>query len=121
MKRLLRPPPTPPGKHLLRRNDIDQSLIVVGGVSLGGAVAIDLAARRREVAGCIALVTFTSIPDVARHLHPDVPIHRLIRMKFDSLAKMPSVACPCSSATAPPTHSSPPGWPTDSPARPPGR
>ena len=81
-------------QHLLRRNDIDASLIVVGGVSLGGAVAIDLAARRREVAGCIALVTFTSIPDVARHLHPDVPIHRLIRMKFDSLAKMPSVACP---------------------------
>jgi len=81
-------------QHLLQRNDIDASLIVVGGVSLGGAVAIDLAARRREVAGCIALVTFTSIPDVARHLHPDVPIHRLIRMKFDSLAKMPSVACP---------------------------
>jgi len=81
-------------QHLLRRPDIDTSLIVVGGVSLGGAVAIDLAARRREVAGCIALVTFTSIPDVARHLHPDVPIHRLIRMKFDSLAKMPAVACP---------------------------
>jgi hypothetical protein len=41
-------------------------------------------------------------------------------MKFDSLAKMPSVACPCSSATAPPTPWSPPGWPTDSPAPTPG-
>jgi hypothetical protein len=81
-------------QHLLQRSDVDPNLIVVGGVSLGGAVAIDLAARRREVAGCIALVTFTSIPDVARHLHPDVPIHRLIRMKFDSLAKMSSVHCP---------------------------
>jgi pimeloyl-ACP methyl ester carboxylesterase len=81
-------------RHLLSRGDVDPSLIVAGGVSLGGAVAIDLAARRREVAGCIALVTFTSIPDVARHLHPDVPIWRLIRMKFDSLAKMASVNCP---------------------------
>jgi hypothetical protein len=81
-------------EHLLGRADVDPALIVAGGVSLGGAVAIDLASRRRRVAGCIALVTFTSIPDVARHLHPDVPIWRLIRLKFDSLAKMPSVDCP---------------------------
>ena len=81
-------------QHLLRRDDVDPSVIVAGGVSLGGAVAIDLAARERAVAGLIALVTFTSIPDVARHLHPDVPIWRLIRMKFDSLAKMPLVKCP---------------------------
>jgi pimeloyl-ACP methyl ester carboxylesterase len=80
--------------HLLQRRDVDPALVLAGGVSLGGAVAIDLAARQPSVAGCIALVTFTSIPDVARHLHPDVPIHRLIRMKFDSLAKMARVNCP---------------------------
>jgi pimeloyl-ACP methyl ester carboxylesterase len=80
--------------HLLRRQDVDRSLIVAGGVSLGGAVAIDLASRETSVAGLIGLVTFTSIPDVARHLHPDVPIWRFIHMKFDSLSKIAGVACP---------------------------
>ena len=81
-------------RHLQGRRDVDPSLIVAGGVSLGGAVAIDLAAREPAVAGLIALVTFTSIPDMARHLHPTVPIWRFIRHKFDSLRKMPSVRCP---------------------------
>ena len=81
-------------QHLMSRRDIDPSRIVAGGVSLGGAVAIDLASRHPALAGLIALVTFTSIPDVARHLHPDVPIWRLIHMKFDSVAKIRSVKCP---------------------------
>ncbi|HZN66845.1 MAG TPA: alpha/beta hydrolase [Tepidisphaeraceae bacterium] len=80
-------------RHLLSRDDVDPSLIVAGGVSLGGAVAVNLAARV-PVAGLVTLVTFTSIPDMARHLYPDVPIWRFIRHKFDSLSKMPSVTCP---------------------------
>ena len=81
-------------RHLLARQDIDPSRVVPAGVSLGGAVAIDLAAREPSVAGLIALVTFTSIPDMARHLHPEVPIWRFIRHRFDSVRKMPQVACP---------------------------
>jgi pimeloyl-ACP methyl ester carboxylesterase len=81
-------------RHLLSRRDIDPSRVVAGGASLGGAVAIDLASREPGVAGVIALVTFTSIPDMARHLYPDVPIWRFIRHKFDSVRKMPAVACP---------------------------
>ena len=81
-------------RHLLARDDVDPSKIVTGGVSLGGAVAVDLASREKRIAGCIALVTFTSIPDMVRHLHPDVPVWRLIHMKFDSLAKIRSVTCP---------------------------
>jgi hypothetical protein len=80
-------------EHLLFRDDIDPSLIVAGGVSLGGAVAVELAARR-PLAGAMALVTFTSIPDMARHLYPDVPIWRFIRHKFDSAAKIGAVTCP---------------------------
>ena len=53
-------------RHVIRRKDVDKTKIVVSGASLGGAVAIDLAARV-PVAGLITLVTFTSIPDVARH------------------------------------------------------
>ena len=81
-------------RHLLARPDVDPNRIVAGGVSLGGAVAIDLAARESTIAGLIALVTFTSIPDMARHLHPNVPIWRFIHMKFDSLAKIGAVNCP---------------------------
>ena len=81
-------------RHLLSRKDVDPSRVVAAGVSLGGAVAVDLAAREPSVAGLIALVTFTSIPDMARHLHPEVPIWRFIRHKFDSVRKMPRVECP---------------------------
>ena len=80
-------------RHVTRRKDIDQTKIVVSGASLGGAVAIDLAARA-PVAGLITLVTFTSIPDVARHTHPHVPIWWFIRHRFESVRKMPSVICP---------------------------
>lgn len=79
--------------HLMRRRDIDHGKIVSSGCSLGGAVAIDLASRQ-NVAGLITLVTFTSIPDVARHTHPHVPIGWFIRHRFESVKKMPSVLCP---------------------------
>jgi len=80
-------------RHVMRRKDIDKTKIVVSGASLGGAVAIDLAARA-PVAGLITLVTFTSIPAVARHTHPHVPIWWFIRHRFESVKKMPRVICP---------------------------
>ena len=80
-------------RHLRSRRDVDQAKIVASGASLGGAVAIDLAARQ-NVAGLITLVTFTSIPDVARHTHPHVPIWWFIRHRFESVRKMPRVLCP---------------------------
>jgi alpha-beta hydrolase superfamily lysophospholipase len=80
-------------RHVMRRKDVDKTRIVVSGASLGGAVAIDLAARA-PVAGLITLVTFTSIPDVARHTHPHVPIWWFIRHRFESVRKMPRVICP---------------------------
>ena len=80
-------------RHLQQRTDIDRSRIVAAGVSLGGAVAVDLAART-PLAGLITLVTFTSMPDMARHLFPDVPIWRHIRHPFHSERKIARVTCP---------------------------
>jgi fermentation-respiration switch protein FrsA (DUF1100 family) len=81
-------------QHLLSRSDIDPRRIVVAGASLGGAVAIDLASREPGVAGLVTLITFTSMRDMARVLHPALPIWRFIRHKFESERKMPRVTCP---------------------------
>jgi fermentation-respiration switch protein FrsA (DUF1100 family) len=81
-------------QHLLSRSDIDPRRIVVAGASLGGAVAIDLASREPRVAGLVTLITFTSMPDMARVLQPTLPIWRFIRHKFESERKMPRVTCP---------------------------
>jgi pimeloyl-ACP methyl ester carboxylesterase len=80
--------------YLLSRRDVDSSRIVVCGASLGGAVAIDLASRDPRVAGLITLITFTSMPDMAKVVQPSVPIWRFIRHKFESEQKMPRVTCP---------------------------
>jgi fermentation-respiration switch protein FrsA (DUF1100 family) len=61
--------------------------ILLHGGSLGGAVAIDLAARRAYRALAI-LSTFTSVPDMAKALYPWLPARLFIRNRFDSLAKV---------------------------------
>jgi uncharacterized protein len=79
--------------HLLTRKDIDPAKIVSAGWSLGGAVAIDLAARR-PVAGLAAFSTFTSLADMGRRLYPVFPVGLLVRHKFESEEKIAKVACP---------------------------
>ena len=57
--------------YLSGRSDINASRLVVFGRSLGGGVALELAARaeNREKIGCLLVEnTFTSIPDIARAL-----------------------------------------------------
>ena len=61
--------------------------ITLLGKSLGGGVAVDLASRRPHRA-LILVKTFTSIPDVAYHRLPFLPTHRLMRNRFDNLAKI---------------------------------
>jgi pimeloyl-ACP methyl ester carboxylesterase len=61
--------------------------IVVFGQSLGGAMAIDLAARQPNAA-LVLYKTFASLPDVAQHRFPIVPALWLTHNRFDSLAKI---------------------------------
>jgi fermentation-respiration switch protein FrsA (DUF1100 family) len=67
--------------------------ITLFGVSLGGGVAVDLAARRPARA-LVLIKTFTSIPDVAAHILPGLPVRRLMVNEFDSLAKIPRCTQP---------------------------
>ena len=79
--------------HLQGRKDINPKKIVAAGWSLGGAVAVDLAARK-PVAGLIAFCTFTSMAEMSRRSFPFLPATLLLRHRFDSEAKMSHITCP---------------------------
>ena len=67
----------------------------VFGHSLGGAIAIDLAARVEDEKGTIVEGTFTSIPDVAASFKWGwLPIGPLITQRFDSVQKVARVGSP---------------------------
>ena len=70
---------------LAAREKIREQDVVLMGQSLGGAVAVDLAARD----GAKALVlesTFDSLPDVAACRFPALPVRWLMWTRFDSAA-----------------------------------
>jgi pimeloyl-ACP methyl ester carboxylesterase len=73
--------------------DVDSQKIIVGGWSLGAAVAADLAVRR-PVAGLMMFSAFTSLADVAGQLYPFLPVRWLLKHRFESLAKLPQFKGP---------------------------
>ncbi len=79
--------------YLLTRNDVDRAKFVVVGRSLGGAVAIDLAARR-PVLGLATFSAFTNMKSMGRKVLPWLPTTLILRHHFDNLSKLPSVKCP---------------------------
>ena len=79
--------------HLLQRTDIDTSRIVVFGRSLGGAVAIHLAAKAQASLRAVMVEnTFTSVEDMAPKMLPVLkpfigsrkPLNFLVRNKWRS-------------------------------------
>lgn len=80
---------------------LPRSKIYLFGRSIGGAVAIELAARHPDkVSGIIVENTFTSMGDMALAVFPFLRIIGKIglsifqRLRFDSLSKVPRVTCP---------------------------
>jgi fermentation-respiration switch protein FrsA (DUF1100 family) len=72
---------------LAQRAGIAENQIVLMGRSLGGGVAVDLAAAD----GARALVlesTFTSIPDVGQTMYPLLPMRLLMQTQFNSARKI---------------------------------
>ena len=70
-----------------------QQDIVLMGRSLGGAVAVDLAAQE-GARGLILENTFTSMPDVAAVHYPWLPVRTFMRTRLDSVSKLPSYRGP---------------------------
>jgi len=71
----------------------DSKKIIVGGWSLGAAVAIDLAARQPP-AGLFACSAFTSMGEAGQRLYPYLPVKLLIKHHFMSIEKIPRIKCP---------------------------
>ncbi|MFQ5602306.1 MAG: alpha/beta hydrolase [bacterium] len=79
--------------YLNSRKDIDAQKIILFGRSLGGAVAVDLATKR-PCAAVILESTFTSARDMAKAAFGLIPIHLIIKTKFNSLAKIRNIQVP---------------------------
>lgn len=74
--------------------------IVLFGRSLGGAVAIDLAARV-DCAGLIVESSFSSAAAMGKRMFPWLPMRLLLRYQFDSVSKIGRVGCPVMVAHSP--------------------
>jgi fermentation-respiration switch protein FrsA (DUF1100 family) len=79
--------------YLLHRHDIDPYKIVPVGWSLGAAIAIDLASRRR-VAGVAMFNAFTSMPEMAHLMLPWLPAGTLCKYDFANERKIATVHAP---------------------------
>jgi fermentation-respiration switch protein FrsA (DUF1100 family) len=80
-------------RWLAARAGVREGDIVIAGHSLGGGVAVDLAAKD----GARALIlegTFTNLPDVAASHVPLLPVRAVMQTRLDSVAKIPAYRGP---------------------------
>jgi fermentation-respiration switch protein FrsA (DUF1100 family) len=79
--------------YLLNSRRFSAENIFVYGHSLGGAVAVDLASRH-PCGGLIVESSFTSVPEMARHIYHLPFAQYFPHSRFDSLAKIARVRAP---------------------------
>lgn len=81
------------GLNWLRAEGIAENRIVIYGESLGTAVAVKLASES-AVAAVILDAPLTSVPDVAARQYPWLPVHWLVKDRFDSFSRISQVVSP---------------------------
>ena len=85
-------------KYAVSDRGVAPERILVFGQSLGGAVAIRLAAEAcREgasLAGLVVCSTFSSMADVAQWHYPYFPVRLLLVDRFPSVERIGSIRCP---------------------------
>jgi hypothetical protein len=79
-------------EYLVEIRVCEPGRIIAGGASLGGAVAIDLASRRK-VGGLVVFNGFTSMRDMARRTLPWFPSGLLLKHRFENQTKIAGIAC----------------------------
>lgn len=75
------------------RRQYRQEQLVLWGFSLGSAVAVDLASRRK-VAALVLEAAFTSLADVAKRWIPFLPMQWLLRDRFKAIDTISAVTAP---------------------------
>jgi fermentation-respiration switch protein FrsA (DUF1100 family) len=78
---------------LTGKQRINPERILIYGGSLGGGVAVDLAARQPH-RGLVLVKTFTSAPDAGATMFPWLPVRWLMRNRFDNAAKIKNCTRP---------------------------
>lgn len=78
---------------LAEREGIPEERIVLMGESLGGAVAVHLAAES-GAAGVVLENSFSSLPDVAAYHFPWLPVRLLMQTRLDATEKIASYTGP---------------------------
>lgn len=73
---------------LVTQQQVDPERILLYGGSLGGAVAVEIAARKGKYRGLVLAKTFCSAPEIGQCIYPWLPVRWLMRNKFDNLAKI---------------------------------
>lgn len=79
--------------YLVHERKAPPERIVLFGRSLGGAVAAELATRRRAAA-LIVESSFTSVAGMAHELYPWLPVRRITRFRYATIDKIGKIACP---------------------------
>ncbi|PZV16037.1 MAG: phospholipase [Pseudanabaena sp.] len=81
-------------KYLINQKRIPFNKIYLFGVSLGGAVAIDLALKE-HVAGLIIVSSFTSMQEEVLYMGYRIfPIELILNQRFESIRKVPFLKTP---------------------------
>lgn len=80
--------------HTVKAIGVPWHRIVLFGHSLGGAIAIDGATHRGDVAGLVVQSSLTQASDMARHFYPDLPVHLISSNAFQSINKVPHLTMP---------------------------
>jgi fermentation-respiration switch protein FrsA (DUF1100 family) len=80
-------------KWLAEKEHVAEGDVILMGVSLGGAVAVELAAHD-GARGLVLANTFTSLPAAAQHKMPWLPMSLVLSTRMDSLSKIKSYQGP---------------------------
>lgn len=79
--------------YALKRSNDDPDSVIIYGKSLGGAVGIDLATRRKARV-LISDSAFTSTEAMAEEMYPALPAKYFLRIKYDNISKIGRIDMP---------------------------
>jgi pimeloyl-ACP methyl ester carboxylesterase len=79
--------------YCAKRSDIDRDRIIVMGRSIGTGIATYLA-QNRALKGVILICPFDSLITIGKKHYPFLPVSLLLKHRFDSASRAPSIKIP---------------------------